>query len=95
MTTWQPGAVAWFEYHCAEDDESADARLWHHSHQQVTVTGRLQTDPAAAGLDEAGRAEAGLTGTYVIQFADGYAGSAFEDELLSDPAGYFRPDPPG
>ncbi len=24
----------WFEYHCYEGEDSSDAELWHHTHQQ-------------------------------------------------------------
>jgi hypothetical protein len=91
---WRPGERAWFEYRCLESDDSADAALWHRSHQQVTVTGPLDTDPAAAGMTADERAEAGLPGTYPVLFADGHTGSAWEDELLAGPACYQRPDPP-
>jgi hypothetical protein len=92
---WQPGDAAWFEYHCQESDDSSDAELWHRSHQQVTVTGPLETDPAAEGMssyDE--RCEASLIGVYPVLFADGHQGHAWEDELLTGPEHYVRPDPP-
>lgn len=94
MTAWKPGDTAWFEYHCLEDESSADARLWHRSHGRVTITGTLALDPAAAGMNETERAEAGLTGIYIVQFEDGETGGAFEDELLTDPGQYSRPGPP-
>lgn len=89
--TWRPGESASYEYHCFESDESADADLWHHSHQPVTVLGR--------GVDEGmpgtllTRAEAGCPNIYRVRFADGFEGDAFEDELLTGPQFYERPDP--
>jgi hypothetical protein len=89
---WQPGDQAWFEYHCWEDDASNDAALWHRSHQQVTVVGRgIDEDLGGTFLE---RAEAGCPNVYGIRFPDGYEGAAFEDELLTGPEHYQRPEPP-
>ncbi len=89
---WQPGDLAWYEYHCLESDDSADAALWHRSHQRVTVLGRGADEDLGGTLLE--RAEAGGPNVYEIRFADGYEGLAFEDERLTGPGHYERPDPP-
>jgi len=89
---WQPGDLAWFEYHCLESNDSADARLWHRSHQQVAVLGRGEDeDFGQTFLD---RADAGMPNVYRVRFADGFEGHVFEDELLTGPEHYSRPDPP-
>jgi hypothetical protein len=89
---WHPGDLAWFEYHCWEDAQSGDAELWFRSHQQVTVTGRGDDEdfdaPAAERLAE------GVPRCYGIRFPDGHEGTACEDELLTSPGFYGRPDPP-
>jgi hypothetical protein len=89
---WRPGDLAWFEYHCWEDDASSDAALWHRSHQQVTVTRRGTDENWGETLLD--RAQAGCPNVYDIRFADGHEGPAFEDELLAGPEFYERPDPP-
>jgi hypothetical protein len=92
---WPAGTLAWFEYRCWESDNSADAELWHRSHQQVTIDGPLEGDPAAAGLTTiAERLRDCLPGYYPVRFADGYVGCACEDELLTGPEWYERPGPP-
>lgn len=89
---WQPGDRAWYEYRCLESDDSADAELWHRSHQQVTVLGRAaDEDFSGTFLD---RAEVACPNVYRIRFPDGYEGDAVEDELLTSPEHYDRPDPP-
>ena len=92
---WKPGETAWFEYHCTESDDSADAKLWYHSHQKVTVVGREQAD----GWDWPGstmreRGEAGAPRAYKVRFKDGYEWTAGEDELMTSRKGFYRPDPP-
>ena len=89
---WQPGDRAWYEYHCLESDDSADAALWHRSHQQITVLGRGADEDLGGTFQE--RAEAGCPNVYQVRFADGYEGTAFEDELLTGPEHYERPAPP-
>ena len=92
---WKPGEQAWFEYHCTEAHDSADADLWYRSHQRVTVVGREQAD----GWDWPGstmreRGEAGAPRAYKVRFKDGYERTAGEDELMTSRKGFYRPDPP-
>ena len=89
---WQPGDVAHFEYHCLESLESQDAPAWLHSHQRITVLREDESDAYGDTLDE--RADNGQPKVYTVRFGDGLEWSAFEDELLTDPKGYERPDPP-
>jgi len=91
---WQPGDLAWFEYHCWESYESSDAPLWLRSHQQVTVLGRDPGDDEDFGGTFLDRADACCPNVYQVRFADGHEGTAFEDELLTGPEHYQRPDPP-
>lgn len=94
---WHPGDRAHYEYHCYEGEDSADADLWHHSHNPVTVVRQHQqgeTDYLEPG-DFIERAEAGMPKTYHIRFDNGHEGTAWEDELLTHPRHYIRPDPPG
>lgn len=72
-------ARAWFEYHCWESEQSADAKLWHHTHQRCTVL-RMHT-PAESDYED-----------YEVVFADGFVGTACADELMYDRAGFYRPD---
>ena len=95
---WNPGDKAWFEYHCWEDPKSADADLWRHSHQQVTVLGKAAADGWIEELANSTVIERGESGTpraYQVRFEDGLRHTAMEDELLTDRRGFFRPDPPG
>jgi hypothetical protein len=89
---WQPGDLAWYEYRCLESDDSGDAALWHRSHQQVTVLGRGADEDFGGTLTE--RAEACCPNVYQVRFPDGCEGTAWEDELLTGPEHYERPDPP-
>lgn len=90
---WRTLEQAWFEYHCLESEDSSDAELWHHSHQQVLILGEDEYESLPnSTFDE--RSEAGLPKVYRIRFADGCTHSAFEDELLVDPLGFYHPDPP-
>jgi hypothetical protein len=90
---WEPGSSAWFEYHCNESDESPDAPAWHRSHQQVTVLAEGEHDGwPGSTYDE--RVDAGQPKVYSVRFPDGLEWTAFEDELLTDPADFDRPDPP-
>lgn len=90
--SWAEGEVAHFEYHCLESLESADAHLWLRSHQTVTVLGRGTDEDFGGTFEE--RAEEGMPNLYRVQFADGHKGDVFEDELLTGPEWYHRPDPP-
>lgn len=87
----QVGKKYWFEYHCWESEESADAELWHHSHQQCLVTG-IDVEYKDMTIDE--RYEAAMLNHYKIQFADGFASSAGEDELMASRSEFTRPNPP-
>ena len=69
----------WFEYHCYEGEDSSDAELWHHTHQQVEVLGKLDTD-------------CGEPKQYQVKFSDGLEYDVFEDELVTDPSQFSRPD---
>lgn len=92
---WEPGAVAWFEYHCYEGLDSSDAKAWLRSHQQVTVLRHDANDHDCLRPETmAEREEAGQPCTYRVRFADGLTWDVFEDELLTDQAGFYRPDPP-
>lgn len=94
---WRPGDVAYFEYHCWESPDSSDAEAWYRSHQPVTVLGANLDDEKAngvEGLTMAERADAGAPRTYQVQWGDGYVYTAWEDELLTSPAGFERPAPP-
>ena len=85
------GKQYWFEYHCWESEESADAELWHHSHQKCLVTG---IDTEYKDMTEKERYEAAMLNHYKIKFADGFESSAGEDELSSTKKDWYRPDPP-
>lgn len=92
---WEPGATAWFEYHCWESAQSGDAPAWYRSHQQVVV---LAHDPADHDClrpkSLATRAEDGQPCVYQVRFADRLEWTVFEDELMTDPADFERPAPP-
>ena len=85
------GKSYWFEYHCWESDQSADAELWHHSHQRVRVIKRIQD---GGGKDEDARCYNGDCACYKVVFADGFKADAMEDELLDSKRDFTRPDPP-
>lgn len=92
--TWAPGQTAWFEYHCWESVQSADADLWMRSHQRVTVTGWGESDGwELASPDE--RIEAGMPRVYGVRFEDGHEGTVFEDELAPHTGWWFCRHPPG
>lgn len=92
---WQPGAEAWFEYHCWESEDSNDADLWHRSHQKVTVVAEYECDGQREYLPTfEDRCEAGMPLTYGVRWSDGHQGAVWEDELLTGPEHYYRPDPP-
>lgn len=88
-----PGERLFFEYHCWEDQDSADADLWLRSHQRVTVVAREVND--GAGLSWRDRMESGQQYTYHVLFDDGSTGTVFEDELSPTPDTWTRLDPPG
>ena len=89
----QPNEERFFEYHYWESPESSDAELWYRSHQKVTVLN-------CENLDEYGdmtleeRYEGGTPLAYRVRFADGFEGTAMEDELMNDKSDFCRPDPP-
>lgn len=66
-----------FEYHCYEGEDSSDAKLWHHTHQEVRVMSKLDDTE---------------TPMYKVKFNDGFTYEVFNDELLKSPSEYYRPD---
>lgn len=92
---WEPGERAWFEYHCLESPESSDAEAWYRSHQEVEVLsgpgGELE---ASEGMTFEERGQEGVPHVYRVRFPDGLEWDAWEDELHTDKAGWYRPDPP-
>ena len=87
------GSKLWFEYHCLESEDSADAKLWKLSHQQVEVISFSKCDPLFyTSLIE--RSENACQLVYVVRFADGSEFDVFEDELLNSIDEFERPDPP-
>jgi len=70
-----------FEYHCYEGEDSADAELWHRTHQPVTILARL--NKGSKYLEER---------MYRVRFADGFEHDVFDDELVATTADYYRPD---
>lgn len=89
---WLPGEVAWFEYHCYEGHDSADAQAWYRSHQQVTVLRVSEPGPEGTTAEE--RDEAGWSRCYRVRFADGLEWDVFEDELLTGSEHFYCADPP-
>lgn len=87
-----PGSVRWFEYHCLESHDSADAKLWYRSHQQVTVG--VCENPEYGDLSQDERYEAGCPLAYGVKFSDGFTYTAMENELLLSQDEFYRPDPP-
>lgn len=90
--TWERGDEAWYEYRCLESPESSDAPLWYRSHQKVRVVSRERDEALDAPLRE--RLEEGMPRVYRVRFPDGHEGGAWEDELLTGPEWFSRPDPP-
>lgn len=90
---WLPGEVASFEYHCLESDDSSDAAMWHHSHQNCTVLSLTSAEGDWPGSTFNERGEEGMPHVYRVRFADGFEYDAFEDELMTGPAFFYRPDP--
>lgn len=72
-------AKAWFEYHCWEDEKSADAETWHRTHQRVTVLRMLPPEESDYEM-------------YRVQFADGYEADVFADELSHTRKNWERED---
>ena len=70
----------WFEYHCYEGEDSGDVELWHHTHQRVGI------------LYEIMDVEREVCRMYQVRFSDGLEYSVFEDELVSSPSEFHRPD---
>ena len=66
-----PDQEYWFEYHCLESEESADAELWHHTAQFVTILSQIPIK------------EAEELPMYKVQFKDGFSYDVFDDELIS------------
>jgi len=75
--------LAWFEYHCSESPDSADAEAWHRSHQQVTILSHSPSEDAGVTPD-----------TYRVRWADGFEYDAWADELVESPEDFYRPAPP-
>lgn len=76
--------LVWFEYHCTESHDSADAQAWYRSHQLVRVLDREPTEDYPTTPD-----------TYRVRWADGFEWSVWADELcFNGPSDFYRPDPP-
>jgi hypothetical protein len=73
----------WFEYHCYEGEDSCDAKLWHHQHQEIIVTRKLNIPKEV---------DYGIGNMYHVQFNDGFECDVFEDELILSPNKFTRPD---
>lgn len=71
----------WFEYHCYEGEDSSDAKLWHHTHQQVIILHEIVED-----VDEENKP------MYRVKFDDGLEADVFGDELVKSPEAFYRPD---
>lgn len=83
----------WFEYHCNESHDSADAELWYRSHQKCVIVGVVPCDGYDIhSADE--RYESGCLIVYRIRFDDGQEFDACEDELMQNRKDFCRPDPP-
>lgn len=93
---WLAGEVAWFEYHCWENADSADAEAWYRSHQKVEVLGRGDDEAELMeGTTFRERTEElGVLKVYRVRFADGLEWDVFEDELSTSTEAWWRPDPP-
>lgn len=85
------GQTVWFEYHCKESEDSADAEIWHHSHQKACVFARGHQ---GYGKTYKERADNGEVNMYRVRFADGFECTVFEDELCESRKDFCRPDPP-
>ncbi len=58
-----------FEYHCWESEQSSDAELWHHTHQEILVLRKLSKQESDLPM-------------YRVKFGDGLEYDVFADELL-------------
>ncbi len=79
---WKPNETAYYEYHCYQGHDSADAQLWYRSHQPVVVLGISER---GYGNTAIARTNNGEPRIYQVQFKDGHVGDVFEDELFTDP----------
>lgn len=68
-----------FEYHCYEGEDSSDAELWHHTHQQIVVLSKYKRDNNEVSV-------------YKVQFSDGLEYDVFDDELVKTKNDYYRLD---
>lgn len=76
--------LIWFEYHCTESHDSADAQMWYRSHQLVRIVDWQITEDPGVTPD-----------TCTVRFADGFEGTAWADELCPNgPSDFYRPAPP-
>ena len=73
-----------FEYHCYEGEDSADAELWHHTHQKVIVLRKLKN------IEEIDEADTGRM--YKVRFQDGFEAHVTDDELVRDHLEFYMPD---
>jgi len=73
----------WFEYHCYEGEDSCDAELWHHTHQQVIILHLLAQ--SKGDIVNHGK-------MYSVRFDDGFEYDVFEEELVASPKDFYRPD---
>jgi hypothetical protein len=87
------GSKWYFEYHCYEGHDSADAKLWYHSHQVVEILS-CENDDEFGDLTFEERIDNGTPLVYKVKFSDGFKSEVFEDELCASPEDYCRPDPP-
>jgi hypothetical protein len=87
------GDRLWFEYHCWESHQSADAELWYHSQQQVEVLGMVRNDGHDIASQEL-RYELGHPLVYRVRFDDGCEYDATEDELLDGSSSFCCKPPP-
>jgi hypothetical protein len=70
-----------FEYHCYEGEDSNDAELWHHTHQQVVILKKeVNIDEVYVGK------------MYRVRFSDGFEYDVCNDELVKDKSEFRRPD---
>jgi hypothetical protein len=88
------GSKLWFEYHCWESPESADADLWYHSHQQVEILGLVDLDEPVFWTTWEERLNEAHQIVYKARFEDGFEYEVLEDELLDSPKEFERPNPP-
>lgn len=83
---WSVGESAFFEYHCLQSHDSADAQAWYRSHQPVEVVAFPDSDGLKmlrSGADREERLNDGCPLIYRVRFSDGHEHDVFEDELMS------------